>query len=148
MESLDVLASIETPLGWLDLQDPDNGYELDGTAFADKAVSHRKIEVSSGWMEGTFVVRSVRENVSEALVVQVRGNTAGEFDARVKALTDALDQISYQVKVSFGTAEQTWQCTVADYSVATSREFRFSHYGVVKATVPRLPEPTYATLVP
>jgi hypothetical protein len=146
--ALEVSARIQSQLGWLDLQDPPSGYELDATSFVEHSTTHRKVEVSSGWMEGSYIVRSVRENVSEALVVQVTGYTSAELDAKVSALTDALEQISYQIIVSFDNGQQIWDCSVADYTVTTSRDFRFAKMAIVKATVPRLPKIAMNTIIP
>jgi hypothetical protein len=140
--------SIQTLTGWLDLQDPAGGYLVDAAAFGEHSVSHRKVEVSSGWMEGTFISRSVKDNISESLVIQVAGSDAVQLRARVMALTDAFEQITYQVVVAFGLDQQIWACTVADYQVSTSREFRHRNMAVVKATVPRLPSPYTRSIDP
>jgi hypothetical protein len=63
-------------------------------------------------------------------------------------LTDALEQLSYQVIVSFGVSQQIWDCTVADYAVSTTKEFKFAKFGIVTATVPRLPTPYVRPIVP
>ena len=145
---LDVSAKIETPTGWIELDDPEGGYELAADSFATAAISHRKTEVSSEWLEGTFVTRSVRENVAEAVNVYVAGATPYELAARLKALTDGFDQLGYAMVVRFADAAEDWSCQVADYTIETKVEMRHATIALVKASVPRLPAKTLTRVFP
>lgn len=146
--NLDVTAKIQTPTGWLELEDEANGYTLSADSFASSAVSHRKVEVSSEWMEGTFVVRSVRENVTETVSVFVTGATPAELSDRLLALTDGFDQLNYAMVVRFADAQETWSCQVADYTTSTKAELRHATMAQVTATVPRLPSVVRAKVYP
>ena len=137
--NLDVSARIETPTGWIELEDEDNGYALAADSFATAAVSHRKSEISSEWLEGTFVTRSVRENITETVAVYVTGDSPHQLRTRLSALTDGFDQLQYKMTVRFGNAEETWSCWVSDYTTSTKVEMRFATMALVTATVPRLP---------
>ena len=145
---LNLSVSIETANGWLDLEDEAGGYTVDATAFAERSVSHRKVESSSGWMEGTYVSRSVKENVNETVAVQVTGATASELKKRTNDLVAAFEQLSYQMIVSIDDDQEIWSCTVADYAITTSQAFMFSRMAIVKATVPHLPSLYQRVIVP
>lgn len=147
MADLEVFASILTPTGWIELEDEPNGYWLHKDAFAKKAVSHRKREVSSEWVAGTFVADAVRENVIEDVVVYVQGRTPYEMRQRLDALTDGFDQLSYKMTLTEGDLEETWQCNLADYSIECGQEFRLARLAIVRASVPRLPGVTTRQVV-
>lgn len=145
---LEVACRIQSPTGWLNLQDPSGGYELEVSTVGERAVAHRKVEASSGWMEGSYYTRTVRENVTETLAVYVFGSSAADYDAKEKALTDAFDQLSFQVIMSVGNSQKIWDCWVSDYTITTSRDHRFYKMGLVNAQVPRMPTVKTRTITP
>ena len=147
-QDLDVAARIQTPSGWIDLNDRAAGYELGPEAFTTAATSHRKGEISSEWMEGTFVTRSVRENIIETVSVYVYGDSAHQLAVRQQALTDGFDQLSYAMVVRFEDAEESWDCWVADYTTSTRAEMRRTNMSLVTAQVPRLPSAARAKVYP
>lgn len=132
-------ARISTNLGWLDLNDGVS-YKLEAGSFAERAISWRKREVTSDYVEGAFLVNAVRDNVAEALNVWVRGETYYDLGLARKRLEDALCQLSYQLSFRTTDATRYWDCTVADYVVTTTREFTHARIALVKATVPRHPD--------
>lgn len=136
---LDLSAQIQAPGGWLDLEDEANGYWLHNESFKQSSVTHRKTDISSEWVEGSFTTRGVRENVVEQVSVYVQGATPYQLQTRLKALTDALEQLTFQMVVRFGDSQQTWTCEMADYTVVTQQEYRFATMALVQANVPRLP---------
>lgn len=139
--SVDLVASVvvETALGPLELEDPTGGYELHKEAIGTRSVSHRKLEVAGDWSEGTDVDRSVRENITETLSVWVGGATHYEFETRLKALTDAFDQLRYSITRTVGDSRAVWTCTPGDYTIETSQEFMVAKVGLVRAQIPRKP---------
>lgn len=138
-KDLAVSVVIDTLLGPLELEDLASGYELHKETIGLRATSYRKVEVSGDFTEGTDTQRAVRANVTEQLSVWVAGTTQFEFQTRVRALTDALEQLSYTITRTVGDAIEVWQCTTADYSLETSQEFLVATIGLIKATVPRKP---------
>lgn len=135
---LSVSGKIETPSGWLDLNDG-VGYSFEGTSFADRQVTWRRQEVTSPFVEGTYIVGAVRENITEAVSVWVRGETFSELDARVEALIGALGQMTYRFMLRLEDSAHYWTCWPADYTVSGQREYLHSRLVLVKATMPRLP---------
>lgn len=138
-KDLEVSVVIQTPLGDLELEDAENGYEVGKAAFASSQVSWRKQEINAEYVEGAYTNRAVRENVQETLEVYVAGLTQFEFQTRVRALTDAFGQLTYTITRTIGDAQEVWNCTVADYTVETSQEFLVATIGKISARVPRLP---------
>jgi hypothetical protein len=88
---LQVAFSIQGVGGWLDLEDPQNGYEAHKDARAQQAVSWRKQEITSAYVEGAFITEAVREMVVEPLVIYVHGATIYQLDQRVTALTSGAE---------------------------------------------------------
>ena len=141
---LQLACKIETPTGWLDLED-DEHYELHSDSLAQRAISWRKQQVTSPYVEGTYTTAAVKESVTENLVVTVRATDQLELAQLIQALTDGLDQMSYQVMVSVNGLVEYWTCVEpAEYTIEMQHEFRHAMIGVVRANVIRLPTLTYA----
>lgn len=139
---LDVSAKIETPTGWLDLQDTGNGYSFEATSFSERAGTFRRQEVAGPFVDGTFVVSAVRENITESVAIYVRGDTHYVMRRRLNALVEAFSQLSYRMLVRFEDAAEYWDCLPADYTVSTQREFLHARLALFKANVPRMPATT------
>ena len=147
-QEIDISVMIETPTGWLELEDEANGYTLGADSFASSATTHRKTEINSEWMEGTFVSRAVRENVTETVAVYVSGDTPHQLAMRLEKLTDGFNQLSYAIVVRSADIADTWSCWVSDYTVATKTEMRHATIAMVTATIPRLPGTTKTKVYP
>lgn len=143
-----VSCEIETPLGPLQLEDPEGGYELHKESFSTRAVSKRNIEVTGDWTEGSDIDRSLRNNVTETLSVWVGGATQWEFQSRVNALTAALDQLAYSVTRVIGDAQEVWDCRPAEYTIETQQEYYVATTGLVKAQVPHKPAVVLTQVAP
>jgi hypothetical protein len=138
VDGLDFSVKIQGPTGWFDLEDGDH-YAIHGESFSSYAQTWRKREVNTEWIEGSFPVSAVRENVTEPLVVYVRGNTFGEGRIYRDKLIAAVEQLSWMLMVRFGDVADYWQCWASDYTVETQREFLHAMLAVVRVTVSRLP---------
>ena len=68
---LDLTCRITTADGVLELEDVEGGYELHRDALGAFKVGWRRHTVSNPWVEGSFTVGAVRENVEETLAVWV-----------------------------------------------------------------------------
>ena len=148
MADLDVSAVITTLMGDLELEDPENGYELGKDSFSTRNVTYRKVEVSGDFTEGTDVDRSVRGNVTESLAVYVAGDTTYQFQMRVMQLTDALEQLAFTITRRVGDAQEVWNCVTSDYTVETSQEFLVAKIGLVRATINRKPRTMWTQVTP
>lgn len=129
--------SISTSTGTLNLKAAP--YNLEKDTRSEQAVSKRKLEASNPFVEGTYMVAAVRENIQERVNVYVKSTSDSLTYNAVKALTDALDQVLYTITFSHGGMSETWTCFSADYQIATQHEFQHDGLVLVRATVPRLP---------
>jgi hypothetical protein len=134
-----IQVALETLVGWVDLEDVANGYEIHRDSFAQRAVTHRKTEVSSEWIGGSWFSRAVPENYMEAVVVWVTGDTPFQLAERVSVLTNTFDLLGYGMRFTNNDLREVWACQLADYVIETSQPFMYATTAVVRATVPRLP---------
>lgn len=118
-------------------------YRLEAAAFGERQVSHRKTEQKNRYVEGTFISDAVRENVMETVNVFVDGGSARGLRLAVDRLTEAFEEISYTIRQVFDDNIENWNCFLADYTIRTPHEFRFSTKALVTAQVPRLPQVYY-----
>jgi hypothetical protein len=140
-----VAARISTPYGWLYLGQGTQ-YRLGAGSFENQQTTFRRSEVQSPYVEGTFVINALRENVTESLDVIVEDRlNLGTADA-VRALGTALSQVRYAVQVQIRRDVWTWQAYAADHTVQTKREFVHARLAQVQAEVPRDPNVTYERL--
>lgn len=148
MSGLNLATQISTTIGWLSLEDEASGYELHAESFASRSFGHRTVDITSGFQEGTYTVRSVREQVMERLVVIISADDSYGLRQRMDALTTALDALTYQVQVTIGTLRETWTCGPADYTIESSAPLLFATTVVVRAQVPRLPSTLLERVTP
>jgi hypothetical protein len=137
-----VAARISTPYGWLYLG-TGTQYRLGAESFGDRQTSFRRSEVSSPYVEGTFIINALRENVTETLDVIVEDREGLRLADAVAALTSALCQVRYTMQVQVRRDVWTWNAYAADHSVQTKREFVHARLAQVRAEIPRDPNVTY-----
>lgn len=128
---------VTTGGGWLDLMS--GPYRLSADAFTEQGVTWRRSDVSSPFVEGTWTVNAVRENVTEQLDVWVRCSSTGDLAVAVEELLGALAQLNFGLELTFDDVRSFYQCYVADVTVKSPRELRFSRMAQVSAQVPRHP---------
>ena len=148
MIELDVGATILTPTGWVNLEDEAGGYWLAADSFTESVTSHRKTEIDSEWMEGSFISRGVQAVVVEKVSVYVKGATPYQLAARLKRLTDGFNQLAFSMVVRFGDNQETWDCNLSDYTLSAKQEMRFATMVLVNASVPRQPTVVRAQVAP
>lgn len=121
-------------------------YRLEKDTRQQQQVTKRKTEATNPFVEGSYTIAAVRENVMEMVNVYVQAATdAATYDA-VKKLTDALDQVLYTMTFNRNNVTETWTCFSADYVVGSQHEFQHANLVVVRATIPRLPKITKVTV--
>ena len=138
---------IETPSGWLELEDEAGGYSLHSETRAPSRSPARKKSINSEWVPGTFVTRSVDENVTESVSVWVTGASQFELRTRLQRPAGRAGQLSYQMRFTTGDVRETWECQVADYAIQTDQPMLIATWALVKAQIPRLPNPTIEQVV-
>ena len=137
MSDLAVSCRISTPSGWLDVND--GVYRLGKDAFAAQSTTWRRQEAANPFVEGSWTVAAVRENVVEILSVWVRGTTATPAWQAVAALTEAVSQRNFAIEFTVDGVRRTYTCNMAEYQVQATTELRVAGMAQVIAQVPRSP---------
>lgn len=128
---------IQAPSGLLELTAAP--YDLDDQAMAEAAVSMRQRTVEADWVEGTFVLSSVRANVLENVNVYVEADTVSDWQTAKDALRESFEQLSYLLIERWENVERRFTCMPANYTMQSSGPMRFATMGKISAQVPRLP---------
>lgn len=128
---LDVTVLISTPEGPLSVNE--GIFELAADTFGTVSVTHRRSEATNPFIEGSYTVNSLRENMAVPLNVYVRGKDHAEFQAGIKQLAAAFDQSTFEVQRVVEGVVETWQCFASDYSINLQREFLHAKMGRLDA---------------
>lgn len=148
MPDLSLGVTLSSPSGdlFLNYLDVNSGYKVEKSFREQRQQTFRKQSVESRWVDGSFVVHSVRENVIEQVSVYVYGATHTDWLQKLLALQAAFSQLSYSMIFTYGgTTTEYWSCQPADFTVRTQQEFQVAKMALVQAQVPRLPKVTYST---
>lgn len=136
---LDLSAKVAGPSGWVDLEDG-LYYSLHAESFGESGTSWRKKDLNADWIEGSYTVSAVRENVTETVSVWVRGETHFEFRTKVEDLITCFSQLNYLFMKRIEDVAEYWTCpSPADYTIRTQHEYIHARIGVFAAQVIRLP---------
>jgi len=140
---IDLTVLIASPTGMLNLNT--YPYRISGESFASETTSHRKTEASNPYVEGTFVVNTVRENIGTSLAVWVYTDppNRNELLRALGALKDALDQAFFTVTLTVNGGTQLWNCVTSDYNVESQRELVHATRAKLVAQLNRLPYEEY-----
>lgn len=136
---LPVRCQISTPTGMLNVNDGKR-YRLEDSTMSESSVTWRRKEVQSPFIEGTFLVDAVRENVQENLTVWVEEFDHYSLELAVRDLTDAVSQLNYYIHWTVDTVEFVWRCQTADYSIQADKNLRHATMSKVACRINRLPE--------
>jgi len=132
---------ISTPADWLELNS--GPYRLEASSFADEQTTWRRDDIDNPFVEGSWTVNALRENVVVPLSVWVRG--AAEYDyatttARgIETLKEMFSQRNFLLEFNEDGELYTYVCYVSDFTVSRTREFRHEGIAQFTAQVPRHP---------
>lgn len=141
---LDLSAKVQGRGGWVDLEDGQY-FSLHAESFASAAQSWRKQQINNDYVEGTYTLSAVRENVTEAVSIWVRGETHLVWRQNIEVLTSAFTQIGFQFMRRMSDLVEYWTITSpADFSIATEQAYWHSRIGLFQAQLSRLPKVTFA----
>jgi hypothetical protein len=115
------------------------GFELHADTRSSRAVTWRKQSVSNAWVEGSYDVQAVRDNVTENVWVWVFGSSVSDFRKRYHWLVDQVDTPTWSLVWLQAGMTETWDCTFSDHTIETQREFQYANIGLVKINVMRRP---------
>jgi hypothetical protein len=105
----------------------------------ESSLTWRKQEANNPFVDGTWVVNATKENITSVVDVYVRGESTMEATNALKALRDAFSQLNYGIEFTIDDVVYYYRCYVADFSIKTPREFRFSTMAQFSAQVPHDP---------
>ena len=137
MSELDISCRLTTPSGWLDIND--GVYRLARDSFSSQSVTWRKQEAVNPFVEGSWTVAAVRENVVEMLSVWIRGTDATPSWQAVAALTDAVSQRNFAIEFTVDGVKRTYTCNMGEYQVQATTELRVASMAQVIVQIPRAP---------
>lgn len=127
------------PGGWLPLQNPAVGLELEGSTLSTLASSVKRTTASNPFIPGTYTTRAVPDNITTNIAVNVRDKDLAQVTVKVEHLVSLFTRASFKLIVRYET--KAWMSTAqaADYSINNQREFMHAGLSVVSFNVPLLP---------
>ena len=117
-------------------------YSLEASTRSELAMTWRKEEVTSPFIEGAYQVSAVRENVTEAVAVWVRTDSYMTMDKAVQDLLGVAERPFFTMTFGHDGVTESWDCQTCQYSVITEQAYQMAKIALVKLQVPRLPRVT------
>lgn len=114
-------------------------YRAEASSRSTQQTAWRKVMATNPYVEGSYPVSAVKDNIVEQLSVYVTGSTSADLRAKLEALKACLDQLSYSIAWSVGGDVEYWKCFTAEYSMESSQPLQVARKALLKAQVPRLP---------
>lgn len=135
--------NIEVSYGdrWISLTDMIN-FKVAAGNFGQKSQQRRRIEANSPFYDGTYLIHSTLENITEEMAVMVYGESQNHVTENLLLLEELFSQPEYQVRILFGNHRETWYCTPADWSIDRSHVFMHNTMAIMTLQIPRLPRTT------
>lgn len=130
-----------TELGLGDLEINDGTTYICTPKLDPGAVSYRREQVKSPFVDGTFTISRVKDQTEFQLVVDVLGSTHSAMQSAVGTLIDAMTQDEFTLKVVIDGATYSWTCEAGDYAMGWSNAHFASTRTAVAFTLPRKPVP-------
>lgn len=123
---------------WLDLNDKSSFVVAKGS-FETTSVQFRREEVKNPFVEGTYVVNALRDNLTTSLIVRVQGDRTYDTQFAIQQLTSALSQVTFKMIVIIDGAKRIYDCYASDFSVKTPQEMMHSRFATVEAEISHSP---------
>lgn len=127
-------------LGLWPLQIGSGGRYYLGPSFLGGNVQWNRQKASSPFVDGEVTTQRSRQNVTEAISVEIRAETHEQLQAYTAELLVAFLQDQYTLTVTVDGGSYAYRCEAADYQVATWTTPRlYAKQGQVVFSVPRRP---------
>jgi hypothetical protein len=130
---------------WLNVNDG-TVYKINKASFENSAVTFRRDEVTNAFIEGKFLVNALRDNVVETLAIYVYGTTSAAVKSATDAVTNAVSQVNFMVRVTLDNSQKLWECFSSDYTINVPKEFLINKQALVTVQLHRLPSETVTTV--
>jgi hypothetical protein len=131
---------------WINVSDGLN-FEISATEFGTKTLSRRRIQASSPFFDGTYLLHSTEENITEPLTIIVYGETQNDVTENILLLQQLFSQFRYKVRVRYGNHRETWNCEPADYSLERTHTYLHNNMAMIRFQIPRLPKMTQEVIM-
>lgn len=127
---------------WISLSDGLRFY-MSAEDYGEKAQVLRRITASSPFYDGTYLVHSTRENVTESVSVYVMGSSQNQVTENIALLEELINQRRFSVRIQVGDHRETWTCQPADYTISRGHILMHGGRALVRMQIPRLPDVSY-----
>lgn len=126
---------------YIELND-NSTYRIADGSFESQAITHRRKTAASPYVEGTYVVSSLRENVTEQLNVYVMGASSYATRSALTTLQTALEQPIFTLVRTVNNWQTVWTCYSSDYSMFSSKPLMMANMVRVDIQLQRSPSET------
>lgn len=110
--------------------------------FIGAAVQWQRQQVTSPYFDGSVTVQRYRQQPTEQIAVEVKGDDLAEVRANIDELVTAFIQDSYVMDITADNSSFSYACEAADYQVGFFNVSRMvSRQVQVVFSVPRSPVP-------
>lgn len=130
---------------WIDFSNSATYKVAKGTLEAS-AVTFRRDEVTNAFIEGKFTVNALRDNITEAIVIYVYGNTIAGLKSAIDTLTSTISQTNFSARITLENSQRLWECWASDYTVTITNELYHNRQATVNIQLQRLPGETVTTV--
>jgi hypothetical protein len=96
---------------------PSAGYYIQRDGFGPGEVIHRKNQVSSIYLAGSYQTHAVKDQQTTTLKVRVQGSDQSQLYTRMETLAVAMEQFNFTLKLYINGVAYQYDCDTADYSV-------------------------------
>ena len=130
-------------LGDLEINDHIKYYVAE---FGDQAITWRRQQVSSPWIDGTVTTQRSKENVTRSMSIEVLGDDWADTLSNAKDLIDAVSQDTFVLTSDMNSEIVSYICEASDYSWAQSKERWHAYRGILTVSLIHKPNPTTGIL--
>ena len=117
--------------GWCELNDHVVFTVADGS-FDGEAVSWRRAEDTNPFLEGTYLINALRNNVTRPLNVYVEGQTQFDLNDNLDNLKGYLSQRQFQLVRTIDNSARLFTCFASDYAIQSDRPLMFARKALLK----------------
>jgi hypothetical protein len=143
-DSIELSVRITNPGGgWIELNDHVTFTIADGS-FASEGVTWRRKQDTNEFLEGTYLVNALRENVTRPLNVWVTGDTHYDLEVALEKLKDLVGQRAFQVVRTVENVSTLWDCQASDYVTESDRPLLHARMAQLKVQLVCHPVSSYA----
>ena len=143
-DSIDLSVRVSNPGGgWIELNDHVLFTVAEGS-FTGEAVTWRRKEDKPEFLEGSYLISALRENVMRPLNVYITGGSQYDTMVARHKMEELFSQRSFQMVRTVENASVLWQCQTSDWTMESDRPLLHAKKVLMRIQVPCHPDETYA----